>query len=61
MKRLGDVGTVLLVSVNSVSSCPSDRLMKIRSDLGVEHCLLSDQNLTGLLQLMAKLMFVNVN
>ncbi len=56
LKRLGDVGTVLLVSVCSVSSCPSDRLMKIRSDLCVEN-----KNLTGLLQLMAKWMCGNIN
>ncbi len=38
-----------------------DRLMMIRSDLCVEHWLLSDKNLTGLLQLMTKSMFGNVN
>ncbi len=31
-----------------------DRLMMIRSDLCVEHWLLSDKNITGLLQLMVK-------
>ncbi len=60
LKHLGDV-LLDLVSVCSVSSCPSDRLMMIRSDLCVEHWLLSDKNITGLLQLMAKLMFGNVN
>ncbi len=38
-----------------------DRLMMIRSDLCVEHWLLSDKNLTELLQLMANWMFGNVN
>ncbi len=48
LKDLGGVATDLLdlVSVCSVS----DRLMMIRSDLCVEHWLLSDKNLTGLLQ-----------
>ncbi len=45
MKRLGDVATVLLdlVSVCSVSSCHSDGLMMIRSDLCLEHWLSSDK------------------
>ncbi len=54
LKHLGDVVLLDLVSVCSVSSCPSDRLMMIRSDLCVEHWLLSDKDITGLLQLMAK-------
>ncbi len=61
LMHLGDVVLLDLVSVCSVSSCPSDRLMMIRSDLCVEHWLLSDKSLTGLLQLMSKLMFGHVN
>ncbi len=65
LKHLGDVTTVLLDLVCLSLFCffmsfQTDRIM-IRSDLCVEHWLLADKNLTGSLQLMAKLMFGNVN
>ncbi len=65
MKCLGDVATVLLDRVCLSLFCffmffQTDWMM-IRPDLCVEHWLLSDRNLTGLLQFMAKLMFGNVN
>ncbi len=65
LKHFGDVATVLLDLVCLSLFCffmsyQTDWMM-IRSDLCVEHWLLSDKNLTGLLQLMAKFMFGNVN
>ncbi len=65
LKRLGDVATVLLDLVRLSFFCffmsfQTDWMMT-SSHLCVEHWLLSGKNLTGLLQLMAKLMFGNVN
>ncbi len=65
LKHLGDVATVLLDLVCLSLFCffmsfQTDWMM-MRSDLCVEHWLLSNKNLTGLLQLMTKLMFGNVN
>ncbi len=58
LKHLGDVATVLLDLVCLSLFCffmsfQTDCMM-MRSDLCVEHWLLSDKNITGLLQLMAK-------
>ncbi len=55
LKCLGDVDTVLLdLSLFCFFMSFQTDCMMIRSELCVEHWLLSDKNLTGLLQLMAK-------